>query len=574
MLEVNCLSEDLRCFHSLATSAEDTLGMPVEYTVNPKTKALDYATSTFDVLGLKVFQEDGIRRTVWGEKFSAFLPYYIDEDHFDKGMKQLLKVARGLVGFMAVNRREATAATAAAAAANSSLRGKGPSSRFEREVMARKMKAWAPCNDPEMVLVLLTKMMNTQVVLLCDKGVAASDMALTGYCQLHRLLLAVVEKFPLLRQLIRKRLEDFVRDPTVRVKSCTPSLGELLAMLSVSESHSWGQISKAFILESLDRSVLWVCAKDPSLANVEKGDPSRIDRHLGVHKVAMRLHLFHAVFLKMLVQGGGSRSKLEDAKDRYDTFKGRPPLYMRRQFHQEVQAILHFDSWPQYFKIGTVPLPSKAWLLQVLERAVDNSIKKGYHSHDTVFANVMKSGVSKILLKGESFSADPNLRKMRLQESWKFDGPTVFLDASCLVYDFHGNQEGIADYNHTSWGGCIRHSGDMIDHGKKQGTHSIDIDIKKIPSRVKALFFTVSAWSTTLKAISQPSCHLFDAVSDTEMCRYQHAEADTLDNTAVIMCKVHRLSPSSRWELTSIGHVGKGRADQYSQIDQDIKQFL
>jgi len=50
-----------------------------------------------------------------------------------------------------------------------------------------------PRNDPEFILTLLTKMMNTQVVLLCDEGIAASEMALTGYCQLHRLLLGVIE---------------------------------------------------------------------------------------------------------------------------------------------------------------------------------------------------------------------------------------------------------------------------------------------------------------------------------------------------------------------------------------------
>jgi len=81
-------------------------------------------------------------------------------------------------------------------------------------------------------------MMNTQVVLLCDKGITASEVALMGYCQIHRLLLAVVEHFPQLRQLIRKRLFDFAQNPETRVKSSTPSLGELLAILSVSDTYS------------------------------------------------------------------------------------------------------------------------------------------------------------------------------------------------------------------------------------------------------------------------------------------------------------------------------------------------
>jgi hypothetical protein len=121
-----------------------------------------------------------------------------------------------------------------------------------------------PRSDPEFILTLLTKMMNTQVVLLCDKGISASEVALMGYCQLHRLLLAVVDHFPQLRLLIpgiRKRLEDFVHQPETRVKALTPSLGELLALLSVSDSYRWHQLSLADIKESFDLSVLWACSK-------------------------------------------------------------------------------------------------------------------------------------------------------------------------------------------------------------------------------------------------------------------------------------------------------------------------
>lgn len=572
MLEANCLSSDMRCFHSLATSADDVLGMPLEYTINPKTNALDYATSTFDVLGLRSFAEDAVRRTAWGEKFTTFLPMYIDESHFEKGLSKLLSVARAVVGSMAVSAKEAAAAASASKGGPFGVRG---GKHFHRGQRTNHVKAWAPSNDPEMVLVLLTKMMNTQVVLLCDKGIAASDMALTGYCQLHRLLLAIVSRYPQLRLLLRKRLDTFMYNPDARVKKETPSLGELLAMLSVSDSYSWSHLGKAFILESFDRSVLWACSKDPSLAKVEVGDASRLDRFLATQKVALRLHLFHSVFLNMLVQGGGSPGKLEDCKDRYDTFQGRPPLYMRRQFHQAVQRILAFNSWPEYFQIARMPLPSKDMLLSFLEKAVGNSIKKGYHSHDTVFQNVMKSGVSKILLKGESFSADPNLRQLKLLEKWKYDGSTVFLDASCLVYDFHGKKTGFVDYHYnTCCNSAVRHSGDHIDEAKQQGTHTIDVDIKRLPVSVKALFFTVSAWTTDLKSISQPSCHLFDAMSDTEMCSYQHADSDTGNKTAVIMCKLHRFSPSSRWELTTIGHVGFGRADKYTSIEEDIKKFI
>jgi len=188
-----------------------------------------------------------------------------------------------------------------------------------------------------------------------------------------------------LNYLIRQRLDDFVRKPETRVKSSTPSLGELLAMLSVSDTYSWKQISLCYLRESFDRSVLWACSKDPSLATVNPGDESRLSKYLETQRVSLRLTLFHAVFLNLLVQGGGSKMKLEDCADRYETFQGRPPSYLRREWQNCVKSILEFNSWPQFFSISGVSLPSKQFLLSTLEEAVKNSLKKGYHSRDTVF---------------------------------------------------------------------------------------------------------------------------------------------------------------------------------------------
>jgi stress response protein SCP2 len=221
-------------------------------------------------------------------------------------------------------------------------------------------------------------------------------------------------------------------------------------------------------------------------------------------------------------------------------------------------------------------------------------LKKGYHSRNTVFQNIMKSGVSRILLKGETYSAAPNLKHIRMVESWRYDGNTTYLDASCLVYGFAGNCLETVDYTTTRADtittsghlvSYIEHSGDVIDYEAQKGEHSIHINVQLIPSTVATLFFTVSAWTTTLNEIYQPSAQLFDSESDTEMCRYKLEDQDTGDKTAVIMCKLHRTSVGARWQLTSIGHVGHGRARQYASngygsagtyapIHSDIQKYL
>mmetsp|Transcript_819 Transcript_819/g.1380 ORF Transcript_819/g.1380 Transcript_819/m.1380 type:complete len:963 (-) Transcript_819:80-2968(-) len=583
ILEANCLSQDLTCFHSLSTKADSVLGFPITYTTNPKTGSLDYVTSTFDILSLESFKSEGVRRTVWGEKFTSFLPIFLDKEHFDKGLATLISTCSKVVkeGTRSCRQQQSSIDQnwrRCKSSSDQSWRRCQNNETVKQEPILES--AWTPHTDPEMVLCVITKMMNTQVVLLMDKGVAVSDVALTGYCQLHRLLLGVVDKFPQLRALVRCRLDDFVKKPEKRVKKHTPSLGELLSLLSVSDTYSWKSIAMIYIKESFDRSVLWACSRDPSLAIVTPGDESRLEKYFEVQKVSMRLTLFHSLFLSLLVNGGGSRSKLDYCIDRYDTFQGRPPLYIRRQWQRSVESILTLESWPQFFEMSGIPLPSKSQLLLALETAVGNSLNKGYHSRDTIFQNVMRSGVSRILLKGESYSAAPNLRNVQMLEKWKFDGPVIYLDASCLIYDFSGNHVGTVDYSSSSWGkrycrsAAVRHSGDVIDEHSGIGSHTINIDMSKLPSSVASLFFTVSAWTTSLKEIFQPSAHLHDPDSDTEMCRYKLEDNDTADKTAVIMCKLHRPHILSKWELTSIGHVCYGRAQSYGPLLNEIRNFL
>ena len=117
-------------------------------------------------------------------------------------------------------------------------------------------------------------------------------------------------------------------------------------------------------------------------------------------------------------------------------------MHIRKEFHDADKNILKFETWPQYFELARLPLPPKPELLRVLEGAVGNSLKKDYHRKDTDFCKIHRSGVSKILLKGESYSADPNLRDLQLLEKWKYTGAVIYMDASCLIYDFTDTRVG------------------------------------------------------------------------------------------------------------------------------------
>jgi hypothetical protein len=131
---------------------------------------------------------------------------------------------------------------------------------------------------------------------------------------------------------------------------------------------------------------------------------SRLERHLASAMIGTRLMMFHAVFLKLLTQTEDGRTlPAIHIADRYDTFLGRPPVYIQRKWRQSVAEIFEANDWESVLRIAGIPLLTPQEMLRKLECAVENSLVKGYHSRSTDFSKVHKSGVSKILLKGKAF---------------------------------------------------------------------------------------------------------------------------------------------------------------------------
>ena len=419
----------------------------------------------------------------------------------------------------------------------------------------------------------------------------ASDKVLEIFCQLHRLLLALRNQYPSLKSTIHQRLHTFAKNPESRVKSQCANLGQLLPLLAVSDTYTFGHLATAYLQEAFDRSVLWACMADSSLAKVEQGDESRLQRFLDATAVSQRVTMLN-VFLVRLLRP--DRQPLDQTMDSHDVCLGRPPLFMCKQWHQGVQAIRDASTWPKVFSVLGVPLPPKAAFLGILETAVKNSLSKGYHDHNTRFERIHRSGVSHLLLKGESYSCAPNLKRVRLTDRWKLSGPVNFLDASCFIY-VGDKRVGTVDYQSTTWGAdfgatikpignsrrifelhnsstdSVVHSGDQIDHANNIGEHTIDVDLQRLPHAVTGLVFTISSWQGTLSDAVQPMCILSDAGSParTELCSYE-LEAEIVKNgakntsaepTAAIMCTLTRASAgSARWSMKAIGHQGQGRA--------------
>lgn len=96
------------------------------------------------------------------------------------------------------------------------------------------------------------------------------------------------------------------------------------------------------------------------------------------------------------------------------------------------------------------------------------------------FSRIHRSGVSTILLKGERYTAPPNMRRIELMDRWHWAGDTIYLDASCLLFGRAGRHIEAVDYSYdrsagTMRQGAVRHSGDVMDAVNRTGTHTISV---------------------------------------------------------------------------------------------------
>jgi hypothetical protein len=130
-----------------------------------------------------------------------------------------------------------------------------------------------------------------------------------------------------------------------------------------------------------------------------------------------RVSLLRSVFVFVFVcVAQFARGSLSDMSARYDTYYGRPSAQMKVDFQQSVRQILAMDSWPAFFSLLRVPMPSPRGFTVTLHDAIKASLRKGYHNKFTNFTRVHSSGVSKILLKGESYTANPGLKSVEFHD--------------------------------------------------------------------------------------------------------------------------------------------------------------
>lgn len=357
LVEANLLATDLRCFHSKQSFEEDVLGWPLTYTINPRTNKIDYIASTMDLLSSTSFLVDKVRTTMWNETFQEWLPLCLTHEHFTRALPLIARMLPRLCPHVG-------------------------STKFV----------------PTMVLEVLPILMNTMVVLICDKGVHASDRALEGFCLLHRLFVGLIAAYPQLQREIYNRLTNFLKSEENRSKTAVESMGNFLPLLSVTDHVTWNQMVVPMITEQAARNVIWICKEFPRFAEEKTtgqgADPVRNKKSFEASIVSQRLFMFHAYFATEVAHPGGLT--LAQAAERADHFYGLPTLAQKRAFKNHVEKILAVEDWAGFFPLVKLQVLAPDAVTDWLKKAVTASLHKRYHNNRTDFTRIQASGTSTI----------------------------------------------------------------------------------------------------------------------------------------------------------------------------------
>eukprot|EP01080_Neovahlkampfia_damariscottae_P011895 gene11895-5301_t len=292
------------CFHTKMNYEEAVLGYPIEI-------KNDVYSSSLDIISYFAFKKEGIRKTMFKEDFKYWIPIYINKKH-GKATIPYLKDSIEMIY----------------------------NTKFK----------------PKLALDLLTKLMNSMIVLVMNGTKHASIKALDGYISFHRLLIALIEEFPQLLDIIESKIKLFLNDPYSRRKIETPSIGEFLPLLTVSESFTWKDISIPVLQETLARNYLWVKKNSgnnynisyPNLKDKLTIQTERISLFFQHSKVSLSLLNFHVYFLKNFAPR--KDLNLKEISNIYDLNYGFTNDELKLKFQNEVNEIKNMKDYKTFFE--------------------------------------------------------------------------------------------------------------------------------------------------------------------------------------------------------------------------------
>lgn len=136
-------------------------------------------------------------------------------------------------------------------------------------------------------------------------------------------------------------------------------------------------------------------------------------------------------------------------------------------------------------------------------------------------------------------------------------GDSIDLDASCVMFDEDKNHVDTVYFGHLdSKDGAVHHTGDNLTGEGEGDDEVIQVNLGKIPAKVKYLVFTVNSFRGQIfDKVDNAFCRLVDEKSGKEIAAYKISGGGK--HTAMVMAVVYR--HNGEWKMRAVGESMNAR---------------
>ena len=333
--------EELCCYHRKTNFRESPLGLGIRVSKVSRTGEIKGVEPCFDFVSFKSYTKERLRTAFNGKRFTHWFPLY-----FGENKEKFLKGVTGAISMIV----------------------KGNAKSFSEDL----------------ILKCMPKFFNYVCLNILSEKVHNSSRAIQILIYLYRILLLLSETYPNLKTLCNQNIEKFIKDEKNRIKEVTPSLGDLLVMLTISD-YKIEDLLPAYIGEQMDRQIFWILQEIKEfekLINSSEIDNVRAKVCYKTGIVSEHLLLFYYYFLKKLIYK--DCKDLDEFAKKLDSNYGNLTDTELDLHREEINKILKIDNFDDFYKYMNLTPPTEKELNEKLKNAFQNSLKKGYHGNDQV----------------------------------------------------------------------------------------------------------------------------------------------------------------------------------------------
>jgi ubiquitin-conjugating enzyme E2 D/E len=364
------LADQMVCYHSKASLQDSTLGIGVSLSRLPRTGEIRSVTPQLDLLSLRSFTKQSIRRSIAGEKFTHWLPLYFGESEPFTKTSQIYNEKKKEYE----NRVEKI----------------NPKERaihlLKKSMSFLTMKNTRKPFTAEMVVEVMPKLMITHLVNMVEgERTHISIQAIRRFFNFVRLFRLLIELQPEAEKIIDQKIKTFIDEPEKRVKDHCSSLGDMLSFAIVSNKYKIEDVLDAYLSEQLDRQAFWIIRQIPELDHTdEKYKGKEVVLEESRNEVCFKTGLTgfnitmicYSIDELLQTKFGGNLDKLSQD---LDSNFGCLQEQTEDALQQTLKAMKKVDNFNKYYTWVKRSCPDAKALQLRLRDAITNSKMKRYH---------------------------------------------------------------------------------------------------------------------------------------------------------------------------------------------------